>query len=590
MLMKTSRFSQVVMAATLTGLLTQFACGQNVTQSFNLQAGWNSVYLEVQPTDNSTATLFANQPVASVWARAERISSTDFIQDASEATFNRAGWLAWFPPSRPEAFVGNLFAVQANRAYLIKANSAFTLTLSGRPSARQPGWVPDKYNLRGFPVNAAAPPTFKNFFRYSAAHFDVSLDRMQGAFRLGANGQWTAVANSDALRAGEAYWIFSKGASDYSGPLGLEFDTGNGLDYGLETDQLNLGLRNRTTGGQIVTIRDLTGNPALGIRQFSPTLGAQWPPLASPFALNVNAGSTETLRLSIVRGVLNSTTYETTLEITDTTGTRHWLPVSGARTPLSAARPPGTANRTPLDDAKDHAGLWVGSVSVNAVSEAHSANPANPTPTKSEFNLRLLVHVDAGGQSRLLKQVIQMWKDGTYTNNPSGSRVQATPGRYVLLTDDRLISRFQGAAARDGTPVGRRISTVGFDFPADPTNNFLALSGFFAVGQSLAGLLGQEADAPTNPFKHKYHPDHDNLTPRFDGPVMEAYDTVREIELEFSATPPAGTSSPDYGYNVLGGTYRETIYGLHKADLYVRGTFLLTRLSTIAELNPNPAP
>ena len=38
-----------------------FAAGvarsQNVTQSFTLQPGWNAIYLEVRPADNSTATL-----------------------------------------------------------------------------------------------------------------------------------------------------------------------------------------------------------------------------------------------------------------------------------------------------------------------------------------------------------------------------------------------------------------------------------------------------------------------------------------------------------------------------------------------------
>jgi len=34
--------------------------------------------------------------------------------------------------------------------------------------------------------------------------------------------------NGDPLRAGEAYWVFSKGASDYTGPIGLELDTGDG--------------------------------------------------------------------------------------------------------------------------------------------------------------------------------------------------------------------------------------------------------------------------------------------------------------------------------------------------------------------------
>ena len=49
-----------------------------------------------------------------------------------------------------------------------------------------------------------------------------------------------------------------------------------------------------------------------------------------------------------------------------------------------------------------------------------------PTPTKSEFKLRLLLHVDNTGQARLLKEVVQMWRDGTYTNDASG---QASGGQ-----------------------------------------------------------------------------------------------------------------------------------------------------------------
>src|SRR5437762_14301529 len=94
------------------------ARGQNVTQSFTLQPGWNAIYLEVRPADNSTATIFSNLPVASVWTRAERLSSIDSIQDASEELFNRAGWLGWLHPSRPQALPRNLVAFAANRAYL----------------------------------------------------------------------------------------------------------------------------------------------------------------------------------------------------------------------------------------------------------------------------------------------------------------------------------------------------------------------------------------------------------------------------------------------------------------------------------------
>src|SRR5436190_10625166 len=121
---------------------------QNVTQTITLHPGWNSVYLEVQPSNNTANAVFGSLRVASVWTRAERLSSVDYIQNASEAAFNQAGWLGWFHPSRPEAFLNTLHSVQANRAYLVNSTNTTPVVwqLSGRPSLRASEWVPDGYN------------------------------------------------------------------------------------------------------------------------------------------------------------------------------------------------------------------------------------------------------------------------------------------------------------------------------------------------------------------------------------------------------------------------------------------------------------
>jgi len=71
--------------------------------------------------------------------------------------------------------------------------------------------------------------------------------------------------------------------------------------------------------------------------------------------------------------------------------------------------------------------------------------------------MRLILHVDSSGQARLLKEVVQMWRDGTYTNNSQGMQVLDKPGTYVLLTRDALLGEFKGSVLRDGTMVGRRI-------------------------------------------------------------------------------------------------------------------------------------
>lgn len=563
------------------------AHAQSIVQTVTLQPGWNAVYLEVQPSNNTANAVFAGLPVVSVWTRAERLSSVDYIQSASEQNYNEAGWLRWFHPSRSEAFLNNLFALFANRAYLIKSTNAapFVWNITGRPSLRQPAWVPDSYNLRGLPVTATNPPTFANFFRYSQAHFNPLTGQMQKIYRLDGSGQWTQVATNELTQSGAAYWIYAQGASDYVAPLTASVDLGDGLDFDVELTELNLRLANKSTSPMSALVQEINANgpSALAYYQFATNNGGQWPNLPGTLMQTPAAGGDARVRLAIRRQAFGSNDYSSVLEIRDGAGTRLLVPVAASGG--SADIPSG-----PVSEAKSHAGLWVGNATINAVSEAHSASPTIPTPTKSEMNLRLLLHVDANGQTRLLKEIIQMWRDGTYTNDGSGNLVVDKPGQYVLLTDDTLIGQFQGTTLRDGESVGRRLSTVGYDFPSTSSSNFLSVAGFFAAGQTLTATLTLPYDHPNNPFKHKYHPDHDNLNARFDGPAVESYTVARQVQLQLTAAPPAGPAVPDYGYNELGGNYSETITGLHKNPIHLSGNFRLTRVSRIAELNPSPTP
>jgi hypothetical protein len=176
----------------------------------------------------------------------------------------------------------------------------------------------------------------------------------------------------------------------------------------------------------------------------------------------------------------------------------------------------------------------------------------------------------------LLKEVIQMWQNGTTTNDANGRAVTDQSGRYVLLTDDSLIPQYRGASLRDGIPVGRRISTADFDFDGG-TSNVMVMTGLFAIGNTNRCTIEILPDFPTNPFKHRFHPDHDN-----------GYRVTRSVELRYSASDPVGTSTLlglNYGYNVIGGVYRESIAGLHRADIVAEGTFRLTRVVNSPVLN-----
>jgi len=91
------------------------------------------------------------------------------------------------------------------------------------------------------------------------------------------------------------------------------------------------------------------------------------------------------------------------------------------------------------------------------------------------------------------------------------------------------------------------------------------------------------ANHPTNPFRHRRHPDH-----------AVGFDIKRELRLDFDATPSTpGRSS--FGVDRITGVYRESVHGLHKPlgpdpennpiGLMVEGTFELNRISHIDTLN-----
>lgn len=105
--------------------------------------------------------------------------------------------------------------------------------------------------------------------------------------------------------------------------------------------------------------------------------------------------------------------------------------------------------------------------------------------------------------------------------------------------------------------------------------------------EAAAGLSGDiylPANHPTNPFRHRRHPDH-----------AVGFDITRKLRFAFDA----GTNQPlaraGFGVDRIAGTYREEIFGLHKPlgptpatapiGLRVEGRFELNRISLIDTLN-----
>lgn len=215
----------------------------------------------------------------------------------------------------------------------------------------------------------------------------------------------------------------------------------------------------------------------------------------------------------------------------------------------------------------------------------------------SEFPLRILIHVDSKGQARLLKQVMQLWKEGTTGTDSDGMTIDKTGGHYVLVTNEAapVVKTLSGSVLVDGVKVGRRMSTPFYDFPdrqnaADPLNKTLDMtpSGAFGTGKLSARLMVSPT-LPGNPFRHPFHPDHDDLDDKgmpVKTPGTEVFAVTRDITLDFKA--PGDTcksSTPDDGFDTFSGAYQETLTGLHSKPIAVAGCFELKRVAMIGELN-----
>jgi hypothetical protein len=580
------------------------------TQSLLLQPGWNAVYLEVEPVPGDPDLLFAQVPVESIWAWNRAFQPVQFVQDPNLLVPENPDWLMYVPSNSPAASRKSLYKMLGGKAYLIKLAAIAAPThvvLAGKPVWLNPDWIRDSLNLAGFSLPLSSPPSFQAFF---GAITNLNAGPV---YRLQPSGDWAQLALTTPMRSGEACWLRMNGRVDFPGPLRIISEQSTGLDFGRIRQEQTLLIRNESSAARTIMLRSLpsevppgTGLPALAgdvpLSYWVATGGTNilgWSNLPSVLVRsNLAAGAEWPLRLAVRRaemapyagpvgsaGVL----YQSLMEVTDASGlTRVVLPVTASSSEGPSSVSPGLVRKAPKAGQGSmplRPGLWIGSVLLDKVSQPASFNPSEPQPTPAEFQFRILLHMDTNGTVRLLQKVLQMWQDGTTKPDPNdpSKLVVDEPGHFVLVTDESLVGqipRLNGAALRDGTAVGRRFSTTAF--------GFLAPKSMTESGDTLSSTITLGYDDPLNPFKHSYHPDHDNLDERFEDKLpegAESHTVTRQIQLQFAASDPEGLLLAGWGDNQLGGIYRETVAGLHRATIHASGRFRLQRASTTPVLN-----
>lgn len=187
------------------------------SQVITLRAGWNAVFLEVDPLEPEPDQVFAGLPVDIAAGYFARTASAQYVTNPEANIFKRAGWGVWYGPGRADGFLSTLHAISGQRAYLLHATEGCVWQVRGAVVRLAVRWQPDAFNLVGFSVARQGGPTFAEFFGGSRAHSHNRVYRLE-------DDAWRRVTDptAESLRSGEAFWIYCDGSSSYQGPLRVE--------------------------------------------------------------------------------------------------------------------------------------------------------------------------------------------------------------------------------------------------------------------------------------------------------------------------------------------------------------------------------
>ncbi len=364
---------------------------------------------------------------------------------------------------------------------------------------------------------------------------------------------------SERLNAGTAYWFNVATVSNFTAPVEYEVPSSAGLAFGRTVSAITVGVMNRSTSALTLTVSlggsepapagqlGVTGGAPLTRRVFNSATNAyEETPITGSFTVSVPASGRVNLDFGIRRGDMTGGAgafYASILRVRDSAN------LSDVSLPVSAQ--PSTP-----------AGLWIGQAKVSRVKS--TVPGATGETTSRPFPLLFLIHMDSAGTPRLLSQVFTGRL--TTAGNPVG-----------LCIDEDVVQPY---TTSDVKPQ-RYFS------PQMPPVAFINGDGTFAADTTSKWTITVPFDDATNPFVHTYHPDHDNFSPAGAplGNKAESYSITRECSFAFTAEPPDGGSVTGWGSTILGGNYSEALKGLNSQTLHVSGTFVMSRISELSEID-----
>jgi len=511
-----------------------------VEQSIPLSAGWNFVWLTVDPTPAETESVFAQQigdgSLESVW------------QFSPPPNDDADGFWLVFDPDAPD-FVNTLAMINGSRAYFVEVNAPGTLTVTGRPILREQLMSA----VSGTPIGASTAPggtTFRKFLAFGDV--DDKVAQINRYDPVGDDFEVVGLDTIAGLQPGVAYWVSMEQTFPYTGPVHVSGPL-EGCQLRVEGYLKTIVIEvPRRDVDRTITVRALdsaeppagrpgdAGGPDAWLQYRDPD--NQWvafPPngvtltvLADETraAMELDDGSREPLDIRAQRFGLptasvehTNSLYQAVLEIADEDG-------NVVEVAVGMEKPPST-------------GTWTGVVELTDV----VPNPMvpNPTTTAKPMSFGVVLEIpDAGSPDpvRLLnKACVALARDGatmSYAYDP-------------VLFPDPVVMDVTGADFRSGTiATGTQVLLGRYDPPPE-------------------GGPDPPAPHPLNPYRHRYNPKHRN-----------GYDVTRTITLSLD---PSGFDKGELTDLILNsalvGSYSEAIAGLTPEPIVVSGTVRLYKLS-----------
>lgn len=596
-----ARLAKLLVTASLAMPLA--ASAQWVTQTINLKAGWNAVYLHVDPSHDTLENLVGadiSNPIIEVWLWAPPSSTLQFVQSPQQPV-EGAQWMSW---NRNSADAQLLQRLVGNSAYLVRVGtnvSSYVWTIKGKPLPPTYEWTTTGLNFLGFPTVPTGAPTFESFLsKAPELQQNAEIYHYPGGELGTGNPARLYSLRTAKVNRGQAYWIRSGTTYNrYFAPFEVAMSGLRGVNYGDVLNAASFRLRNLTASNITVTLRLIASEtPPSGQTNLAGT-----PPLIVRGALNtsdltyaytnLSVGGTHTWALApkgasgsevevvlgldrVTMGGTVGSLFAGVLRLTDSFGQ------SQMDVPVSAT----TASS---------AGLWVGAASINQVGQyLKNYNRDGTNQPSMDTNGQYVVsnistNLGAVPRSASLRLIV---------HNPEAGNGNAVLLQQVFVGLDQwtntVVARRESSLATAFLSQARRISAT--HLPWTPTNTSWTFAGIIGQDTNLTTTVTLPFnDQASNPFLHTYHPDHDNLDTSFKSELAqgaESYTVERTITLQVIPQT-SGAAAFNSSAQTISGNYIETITmkGLARSGgtydtrtFQVRGAFSLNRISSIATL------